>query len=478
VLEPGRLVVWALPVVPRCDHRTQRRMVDTTFAIVAPMARVEVEKVIDEMARSDPEAAEDARSLFEWLAGDGDENEITLSRLLRFAWYDLSVKWLMTDSDRRSVLAAGATLFAALGLDSYAAALGSAQTLDILAAHERGYDEGLRAFQKAFDAAGISPPDLDDFAWGDMMSSEENAAHIAAEHALEQAIDDGSMIPGTSGWRSEAKAVTAAVLEEPHPELPGQSWRTAIMTERIYSHIRMLEGRAPGLHTLLSQAANRLLHPIPPPSHLDSHLETVTWFFAWIGDGIQLTGAGYLPTAMVRSGAERFGWDKGWSSDPPQKESDSRELMALHEFLRDAGAIRHRTGSAKVTAIGKRMMGDPTYTWRSLAASLGWDEWSSAVTEVYALLLLLLLDSKNDQDSVNEAATELLGESGWRATDGPLVEWNVSHTWFRIQDRVDVLGGFVDRSRSGRRAITMTPFGEATLLEFLRVRTIRPMRRR
>jgi hypothetical protein len=438
------------------------------------MSRVEVEKVIDEMARSDPEAAEDARSLFGWLAGDGDENEITLSRLLRFAWYDLSVKWLMTDEDHRRVLAAGATLLTALGLDSYASVLSSTQTLDILAAHQRGYDEGLRAFQKAFEASGINPPDLDDFAWGDMMSSEENSAYLAAEHALEQAIDDDRMIPGTRGWKTEARAITAEVLQQRHPELPGQSWRSAIMTERIYSRIRMLERRAPGLHTLLARSANQLLHPIPPPSHLGSHLEPITWFLAWMGDGVQLTDAGYLPTAMVRSGAERFGWDKGWSADPPKKESDSMELTALHELLRDAGAIRHRTGTARVTAGGQRMMGDLTYAWRSLAASLAWNEWSAAVAEAH---VLLLLDGENDQDSANEKATELLAESGWRAEDGSLNQRDVSYTWFTIRHRIDVLGAFADRARSGARTITPTPFGEATLLEFLRVRTIRPIRR-
>jgi hypothetical protein len=352
--------------------------------------------------------------------------------------------------------------------------LSSTQTLDILAAHQRGYDEGLRAFQKAFEASGINPPDLDDFAWGDMMSSEENSAYLAAEHALEQAIDDDRMIPGTRGWKTEARAITAEVLQQRHPELPGQSWRSAIMTERIYSRIRMLERRAPGLHTLLARSANQLLHPIPPPSHLGSHLEPITWFLAWMGDGVQLTDAGYLPTAMVRSGAERFGWDKGWSEDPPKKESDSMELIALHELLRDAGAIRHRTGTARVTAGGQRMMGDLTYAWRSLAASLAWNEWSAAVAEAH---VLLLLDGENDQDSANEKATELLAESGWRAEDGSLNQRDVSYTWFTIRHRIDVLGAFADRARSGARTITPTPFGEATLLEFLRVRTIRPIRR-
>ena len=83
------------------------------------------------------------------------------------------------------------------------------------------------------------------------------------------------------------------------------------------------------------------------------------WFLEWVTEDVGMTQAGYLPTAMVRSGAEGFGWDKGWIEDAPQKESDSRELMSLHELLADARAIRHRKGSIKMTEKGRRMTERP-----------------------------------------------------------------------------------------------------------------------
>lgn len=427
------------------------------------------------MSRRDPQAAEDARAVYDWIAGEGGIDEITLSRVLRFAWYDVSVKWMMSDRERRDVLAAGADLFEALELDSYAAVVRSSQTLDILAAHARSYDEGLKAFQKAYSAAGIRPPDLEDFVWGDMMAIEENAAHMTVEAVLERAIRDDVMTPGTRGWKTKAKAITTEVLDSPHPELPGQSWRSTVTTERIYSWLRMCEDRAPGLHALAARHANRLLHPTPPPPNLDTHMEPITWFLEQATDGVRLTQAGYLPTAMVRSGAERFGWDKGWIEDAPQKESDSRELITLHELLVDAEAIRHRTDSVTMTDKGRRMVGDPEYVWRMFTASLASHGWTTAVVEIFTLLIL---DGEVDEDVLADESLPILIEFGWR-TEGELPDvWDVKHAWWSARRRLDVLGGFVKPERLIPRTATFTPFGEATLVEHLRLDMTGPIRHR
>ena len=265
-----------------------------------------VETVFAEMARRDSQSADDARAVYGWIAGEEGVEAISLSRVQRFAWYDLSNKWMMSDRERRDVLAAAAVMFDALGLESYASVLRSSQTSEILAAHGRGYEEGLKSFQTAFAESGINPPDLEDFTWGDLMAGEENSAHVAVETALEQAMRDGRMTPGTRGWKTEAKAITAEVLDGQHPELPGQSWRSSVMTERIYSRLRMYEGRAPQLNALAARHANRLLHPTQPPPDLDTHMEPIMWFLEWVTEDVGMTQAGYLPTAMVRSGAQRF----------------------------------------------------------------------------------------------------------------------------------------------------------------------------
>jgi hypothetical protein len=427
-----------------------------------------------EMIRDDPDAATLAGGVYEWVAGEDGIDAISLSNVQRFAWYDVSVKWLIEDSERSDVLAAGATLFDALGLDRYASVLRSSQTAEIVAAHERSDEEGLKAFRKAFEESGINPPDLGDFQWGDMSAIEEASAHEAVMQALEHAMDDGRMTPGTRGWRSTAKAITQEVLDSPHPEIPGQSWRSAILTERAHSWLRILEGRSRELQSLLSETVNRLLSPILPPSDLEEHLAPATWFLDYVGDGLKMTGAGFLPTAMVRDAADRFGWDKGWSNDPPKKESDSRELMTMHQLLLDAGGVRHRKGDVMRTKIGSEMAENAEYAWRTIAASLTPYEWLASVAQIYTLLLL---DGEDEEDVLCGRARAILIDYGYRSGDEPPDQWAVKGAWRHVSNPLKVLDGLIESGHYPSSTITLTPFGEATLLERLRLDITGPLRR-
>jgi hypothetical protein len=426
-----------------------------------------------EMGRDDPDAATLAGGVYDWLAGEGGIDTITLADVQRFAWYDVSVKWLIEDSERMDVLAADAALFDTLGLDRYASVLRSPQTAEIVAAHERSHDEGLKAFRKAFAESGIAAPDLEDFEWGDMSAIEEASAHEVVMRSLERAMDDGRMTPGSRGWRTTARAVTTEVLDSAHPDIPGQSWRSVILTERAHSWLRMLEGRSQDLHTLLSNTVNRLLSPVPAPPDLGSHLAPVTWFLDYVGTGLKMTGAGYLPTAMVRDGADRFGWDKGWSAGAPQKESDSMELITIHELLLDAGAVQHRKGAVIRTTVGSRMLEDPEYAWRTLTASLTQQEWLASVAQTYTLLLL---DGENDAEALWPRARKILVDFGYRSGDELPDQWAVKSAWWHVARPLQLLGGLSETARYPSRTYKLTPFGEATLRERLRLDVTGPLR--
>ena len=445
----------------------------SSFEYRCPMDDDRVAAALADIGEDGPDIVTLASGVYEWIAGEEGIDSITLAGVQRFAWYDLSAKWLIEDSERMDVLAAGAALFDALGLERYASVLRSPQTAEIMTAHERSYDEGLKAYQKAFEASGISPPDVEDLEWGSVMAIEENAAQQTIGMALEQAMDDGRMVPGSRGWRTTAKAITTEVLDSAHPEIPGQSWRSVILTERTHNWLRKLEHRSHELHTLMAGKVNRLLSPVQPPSNLDSHLGPITWFLDYVGDGVKMTGAGFLPTAMVRDGADRFGWDKGWSDDSPKKESDSRELMTLHQLLLDAGAVRHRKGDITRTTIGSAMVEDPEYAWRTIAASLTPYEWLASVAQIYTLLLL---DGESDEEVLWGRALPILIEIGYRAGDDPPDQWTVKSAWRHVSHPLMVLDGLVQSGRYLSRKITMTPFGEATLLERLRLEATGPMR--
>lgn len=427
-----------------------------------------------DIGADDPEAATLADAMVQWIAGDLGIEGFSLSGVQRFAWFDLWVQWDATDQQKRDVLTAGAALFDALGLDRYASVLRSSEIPVIIAAHRRSYEEGLKAFQTAYTTSGITPPDLDDLEWGDISGSDENAARGAIERALEQAMDDGRMTPGARGWRTTAKAITAEVVDSDHPEIPGQSWRSAILTERIENSLHMLEGRSPELHTLMAGTVNRLLSPIEPPEDLEDHLAPVTWFLDYVGDGPKMTGAGYLPTAMVRDAADRFGWNKGWSDEPPKIESDSGELMALHELLLDARAVRHHKGAIKATTVGSKMLKDPEFMWRTLTASLTQQDWYASVAQIYTLLLL---SGEENADVLCDRSRKILTEFGYRTGDEPPGEYDVKRAWWTVSRPLDVLGGLADNARYPSDKYTLNPFGEATLVERLRLDSTGPMRR-
>jgi hypothetical protein len=174
------------------------------------------------------------------------------------------------------------------------------------------------------------------------MGLEEAAARATAERALEQDHDARAGELGKWGWRSRSIEVTSEVLESQHPTVPGQTCRTAILTERLDDWLRRAESRSPTLHGLRSGIVNRLLEPILIPADAADRMAPVTWFLERVELGAQLTQAGYLPTTIVREGWHRFSGDLGWTDRPPRSETELVQLHELHLLLRRIGAVRRR----------------------------------------------------------------------------------------------------------------------------------------
>ena len=278
------------------------------------MADDHMQRVLADMVAADPDRGRDAASVVDWLtAGEGIE-VIDLAGVQRFAWYDLPVKWLGPRDRQRGLLAAAAELFDRLEMSGYADVCRSPETAEILDAYGVSPSEGFKAFRMAYERSGVSPPDLADFVWGAVMSIEEAVAHATAERALEEAMTQGTLTPGARGWRSVAGEVVSAVLDSPHPTLPGQTLRTAIVTERLDVWLHRVEGHSPTLHRLRSRHVNRLLHPVPVPADVGERMEPITWFLGRVEQGARLTQAGYLPdrhgsgglgAVLVGSGVDR-----------------------------------------------------------------------------------------------------------------------------------------------------------------------------
>lgn len=438
------------------------------------MEDTSLERVLADMAKVDADRALMAESIFDSLtAGEGIEM-IDLARVQRFAWYELPVKWLAPDDMRQHILEVSGELFDGLGMSRYADVCRSPVTGEILAAYRKSPKAGLAAFRKASQRSGIDPPDLDDFAWGDVMGIEEAIARANTERSLEEAIVTGRMTPGSRGWKTTAADVTTTLLDGPDSDLPGQTPRTAILTERVADWLRNAEHRSPQLHALRSRATKRLLAPIPVPPDATEHLDPVTWLLDHVGRGVTLTQAGYLPTALVRESSDRFGWNLRWTDRAPKSESELFELGEIHASLHRLGAVRNKGNGLVLTMKGHKMCSDPAFEWRTVAADLSNDVWSRAVAEVFTLLLL---DGEQPTDYLESRAVDILGEMGWRTQDGPPDRRAVMSAWYPTRWLLTALGGVIPTDVFVDRTTGLTEFGAATLLEQIRVEATGPRSR-
>lgn len=260
----------------------------------AELTEGDVAAAIERIRASDGDVAAEAEHVVDSLTWGEGPGVIRQSGLQEWLWYVVPTKYLTDEVGYKGRFAeTAAVLFDELGLDGYAAICRSEETAKVHEAFDRSDAAGRSALRKAIERSGIDPPDLDDFAWSSVMRSEDAQARSAVETALEDAINTGEMTVGAKGWRGVQARVCAAVLEGDHPVIPGQSWRTAIVTERIEAWVSAAERRSPKLFEARAQIANRLLHPVEQPPEADAAVRPLVWLLERWGDEQPLTQAGY-----------------------------------------------------------------------------------------------------------------------------------------------------------------------------------------
>src|SRR5206468_8256331 len=82
------------------------------------------------------------------------------------------------------------------------------------------------------DRSGIEPPNTDLLAWGHVMGFAEADVREQVAIALEEAIEDGRLVPGSPGFRRRQAEVASAALHEPWSDDDGRSRLDAVHAER------------------------------------------------------------------------------------------------------------------------------------------------------------------------------------------------------------------------------------------------------
>jgi hypothetical protein len=67
------------------------------------------------------------------------------------------------------------------------------------------------------DTSLVTPPDTDLLTWGPVMGIDEAIARSNASRLLEQALDDGTLVPSTRGYAAACIKQVERWLTTPHP---------------------------------------------------------------------------------------------------------------------------------------------------------------------------------------------------------------------------------------------------------------------
>ncbi len=404
-----------------------------------------------------------------WGEGPGVMSQ---SGLQEWLWYVVPTKYLTDEVGYMGRLAeTAAVLFDELGLHGYAAICRSDETAKVHEAFDRSDAAGRSAMRKAIGRSGVDAPDLDDFVWSSVMRIEEANARSAVAAALEDAIYTGEMTVGAKGWREVQARVCRRVLDGDHPLMPGQSWRTAVVTERIESWVSAAERRSPTLLEARAQIANRLLHPVEPPPEADTAVRPLVWLLERWGDEQPLTQAGYLKPAFVQS----LQADRPWTDPfdrPAKNELDDHVLRDLRGWLQRAGAVRKHKASFRRTPLGRNIAADPEEAWRALARHLVvGDDWVRFVAET-GLLFLLGQDGPVSDNAAPAFIRACAIEMGWQTTsDGTTEPPSLRDVSWALADARPVWEVCALTATSGdwgNRWISLTETGRAAALSYLR----------
>jgi hypothetical protein len=129
--------------------------------------------------------------------------------------------------------------------------------------------------------------------------------------------------------------------------------------------VDLLEIRGPALRRIVEAAGLDGEPPRPEPDVVEPY----RWFVARLGDGVKLTGAGYLPPALVSETMQTLGWAADWPGSA-RREDLTAPVADLRDTARRLGLVRVHRGRLVSTTVGRRLAEDPVGLWEHIAAAL------------------------------------------------------------------------------------------------------------
>lgn len=419
-----------------------------------------------------PRLAQNAEAAFDSLTWGEGLGSIGARGVADFLWYQLPTKWLCELDERLEIAVALGRLFELVDLPRYQAMCLAPETAEIIAAYERkGRADGLAAYRKAVDAAGLEPPDVPGvFAWGSVMGVQEANAYHQAADTLELAVAAGGLTPGGRGWRKTARDLTTRHLTVAQLALDGGSWLEAIHSERLAVWADARGAVRGGLTAaVLDQLSSLSADAVPEGAA--AAVEPIRWLLSHAAeqDGIPLTANHTLNRAMLAEAAARLGWLT--STGRPRSENDLPQAWTLRAVIADLGLLRR---------VGRRLVLTPA--GRTLAQAELSVQWATVVPalipapppEAFAgeiALMMRLTDPAHEPSP--QVIAQAMAEEGWQTPNGQPPQASSVSWWTGETTRRVSLFGFFDQPLLDRG---LTAAGRAGALTALQARALRPRR--
>lgn len=176
-----------------------------------------------------------------------------------------------------------------------------------------------------------------------------------------------------------------------------------------------------------------------------------------IGDGVALTGAGWLPPRVVEQVAERAGITTWWIGKSNREEL-TRPVADLRRTARALGLVSVRNGRLAPTAAGRRCRENPVAMWRHIVGRLPLAP--KGAERQAGWMALAVVGSGTQAPQVRGEVSDLLAALGWcgRNFGPPPAE----------SSTLEVLDQLAGVARTGRRATVMSPAVAATARAVIR----------
>lgn len=433
-----------------------------------------VDEVDIVLGRLDEDTAERVREALGWLLGAEGERlplasvgQLDLQNLL---WHRLPVSLLADGAEHHEIAWALGDFFEAAGLPRYAGICRDRRTHEILAAWHRDEEEGHRLAHQAQLDSGVLPPDTATFEFGEWMGPQEAAAHHGASAFLEDGIVSGALDPGKRGFGAAAQRRVDRYLSLPSDDLGGTSPLTAVRRERIASWRSSFRGVP---EAFWARAMPAVESAPDVPARVELSLAPAMALLEAVGEGVTLTGAGYLPTSLALALDERFAWSQDYALGRPRGEADVHQLRFLHEHLRAQRLLTRRGRRLTVSASGRTAMADAGLLWAAVVSPA--PRWGAGFEQdALAVLALSLLGGGHLTDDVRDEMSHVLSRK-WRPKDGGPIDddvWWIETGWYRVGM---ALGWWQDRRRS--LELRLSDFGRVAAACVFRAVATGPTRR-